>query len=245
MAVIDFHCHLDLYTDPHAVVARCAELRLYVLSVTTVPSAFEGTAALAGDAGRIRTALGMHPELAAMRTRELPLFETLLPRTRYVGEVGLDGSRDYRSSLGQQTGVLGDILGMCARAGGRVITFHSRGATGTILDVLTAHTTAGRFFLHWYLGSARQVARATEMGCWFSVGPTMLTSIRGRAAAAVMPRDRVLPESDGPFGLLNGQPICPWEAWSVARHLADVWGEPQRDVEARLLSNFKEFVVST
>jgi TatD DNase family protein len=242
--VIDFHCHLDLYKDPHAVVARCAELRLYVLSVTTVPSAFEGTAALAGNAVRIKTALGMHPELAALRTGELPLFETLLPRTRYVGEVGLDGSRDYRSSLGQQTGVLGDILGMCARAGGRVITFHSRGATGTILDVLTAHTAAGKFVLHWYLGSGRQVARATEMGCWFSVGPTMLTSIRGRAAAAVMPHNRVLPESDGPFGLLNGQPVCPWDAWSVARYLARVWREPERDVEARMLANFKEFAAS-
>lgn len=242
--MIDFHCHLDLYKDPRAIVARCVELSLYVLSVTTVPSAFEGTSALAGEAGRIRTALGLHPELAAMRRGELPLFETLLPRTCYVGEVGLNGSRDHRSSLDQQTGILGDILGMCARAGGRVITFHSRGATGKILDVLTAHTTAGRFVLHWYLGSGRQVARATEMGCWYSVGPTMLTSMRGRATAALMPHDRVLPESDGPFGLLNSQPVCPWDAWSVARHLAYVWRVPPRDVEARMLANFKEFTAS-
>jgi TatD DNase family protein len=243
--VIDFHCHLDLYKDPHAIVARCIELRLYVLSVTTVPSAFEGTVALAADANRIRTALGLHPELAATRTNELPLFESLLNRTHYVGEVGLDGSKDHRASLDRQTGVLEYILEMCARAGGRVVSLHSRGATGAILDVLAARTTAGRFILHWYLGTARQVARAAEMGCWFSVGPTMLTSLRGRSVAAAMPRDRVLPESDGPFCLLDGQPTYPWEAWSVVPNLAKIWNKPERDVGGWLLSNFKTLVAST
>jgi TatD DNase family protein len=243
--VIDFHCHLDLYGNPHEIVARCTELRLYVLSVTTVPSAFEGTAALAAGAVRIRTALGLHPELAASRIHELSLFETLLPRTRYVGEVGLDGSKDHRASLDHQTRVLTDILGMCARAGGRVVSLHSRGATGVILDVLAAHTTAGRFILHWYLGTSRQVERAAEMGCWFSVGPTMLTSLQGRSAAAAMPHDRVLPESDGPFGLLDGPPTYPWEAWSVVPQLADVWREPEREVGGLLLSNFKKLATST
>lgn len=212
-----------------------------MLSVTTVPSAFEGTVALATDTNRIRTALGLHPELAATRTHELPLFESLLNRTRYVGEVGLDGSKDHRASLDQQTGVIADILGMCARAGGRTISLHSRAATGTILDVLFAHTTAGNFILHWYLGSARQVARAAEMGCWFSVGPTMLTSSRGRAAAAAMPHDRVLPESDGPFSIIKGHPASPWEAWSVVPLLADLWKESEQDIEVQLWSNFKAF----
>lgn len=240
--MIDFHCHLDLFPEPRAIIAGCIERRLYVLSVTTTPSAFEGTAALTVDAGRIRTALGLHPELAAGRKGELPLFEMLLPQTRYVGEVGLDGSRNHRASLDQQIGVLGDILGMCARAGGRVISLHSRSATGTILDVMTGYPMAGQFVLHWYLGSARQVARAAEMGCWFSVGPTMLASARGQAAVVAMPRHRVLPESDGPFGLLAGQPACPWEAWSMVPYLASAWREPERDVETRLLTNFKELV---
>jgi TatD DNase family protein len=243
--VIDFHCHLDLYAAPHAVVARCAEQLLYVLSVTTVPSAFEGTEALAAKRGRIKTSLGLHPELASTRTCELPLFETLLPRTRYVGEVGLDGSRDYRASLDCQAGVLTDILSMCTRAGGRIVSLHSRGATGEILNVLKTHIAAGKFVLHWYLGSTRQVIHAAEMGCWFSVGPAMLKSPRGQVAAAKMPRDRVLPESDGPFGSLNGQPIYPWEAWSVVPYLGSVWGESSRDVEDRLFLNFRALTVET
>lgn len=50
--MIDLHCHLDLYPDPQAIVAECVRRRLYVLSVTTVPSAFEGTAALAPADGQ-------------------------------------------------------------------------------------------------------------------------------------------------------------------------------------------------
>src|SRR4051812_28917583 len=100
--MIDLHCHLDLYPSPRAVADECVHRRLYVLSVTTVPSAFEGTSALVDSDSRIRTALGIHPELASARVGELPLFERLLPRTRYVGEIGLDGSRDHRATLDVQ-----------------------------------------------------------------------------------------------------------------------------------------------
>src|ERR1700741_2594809 len=88
--VIDFHCHLDLYPDPHAVRDECARRGLYVLSVTTTPSAWNGTFALSRDAPRIRTALGLHPQLAYERHSELDLFESLIAETRYVGEIGLD-----------------------------------------------------------------------------------------------------------------------------------------------------------
>ena len=87
--MIDFHCHLDLYPDPHAVVRECVARGLYVLSVTTTPSAWAGTVALARNAPRIRTALGLHPQIAHERKGELPLFERLLPEVRYVGETGL------------------------------------------------------------------------------------------------------------------------------------------------------------
>lgn len=235
--MIDLHCHLDLYPDPRAVVAECVARRLYVLSVTTVPSAFEGTAALVPAQSRIRTALGLHPELAAARAIELPLFERLLPRTRYVGEVGLDASRDHRSTLDAQRAVFADVLRLCASAGGRVLSLHSRGATGIILYALESEPAAGQAILHWYVGSPKQVARAAEMGCWFSVGPPMLSSDRGRSAVAAMPKDRVVPESDGPFGLIDGQPARPWDAWSVLPKLAELWREAE--VADQLWSNFR------
>ncbi len=239
--MIDLHCHLDLYPDPHAVAAECERRRLYVLSVTTTPTAFEGTARLVRPDGRVRTALGLHPELAVARAHELVLFERLLPLTAYVGEVGLDGSTPHRSTLQRQRAILGDILRMCSAAGGRKLTLHSRGATGAILDELAAEPRAGTFVLHWYLGSGRQIARASEMGAWFSVGPSMLAGERGRTAVASMPRDRILPESDGPFGMLEGEPAYPWDAWRVVSELAALWHIPADDVEQLLMQNFRAF----
>lgn len=240
--MIDLHCHLDLYPDPKAVVSECLHRQLYVLSVTTVPSAFEGTVALAPAKSRIQTALGLHPELASSRAHELTLFERLLPRTRYVGEVGLDGSRDHRATFGVQRGVFADVLRLCALSGGKVLSVHSRGASGHVLDALGKEPSAGRPILHWYIGSKKQVARAAEMGCWFSVGPTMLASERGRLSVAAMPKDRIVPESDGPFGLIDQRPTQPWEAWSVVGDLANLWREPLSAVTSLLRSNFRTLV---
>lgn len=237
--MIDLHCHLDLFPEPAVTVARCVARGVYVLSVTTVPSAFEGTAALVPAGSRIRTALGLHPELAAARSHELVLFERLLPRTRYVGEVGLDGSREHRQSFGKQRAVFNTILQLCRNAGGKTLSIHSRGAATAVLDALSLEPMAGQFVLHWFVGSTRQIARAAEMGCWFSVGPSMLSSRAGRESVAAMPADRVLPESDGPFGMVGETPATPWDAWKVVPSLAEYWRVSPRDVDERIMRTFK------
>jgi TatD DNase family protein len=223
------------------VVAR----GVYVLSVTTTPSAFDGTSALAPPGSKIRTAVGLHPEVAVERERELPLFEQLLHRTAYVGEIGLDGSREHKASLDRQSGVLMDILIMCARAGGKTLSLHSREARGRVLDLLALEPLAGRPILHWFTGSQRDFARANELGCWFSIGSAMLRSERGRAAVALMPKDRILPETDGPFGVINGSSAFPWEAMEVVRPLAELWREPEADVHRVLVRNFQNLVQKT
>src|SRR5437868_5038347 len=57
------------------------------------------------DSQRIRTALGLHPQLAHERKSELALFDALLPKTDYVGEIGLDGSPEYRPHWNDQVAV--------------------------------------------------------------------------------------------------------------------------------------------
>lgn len=245
MALIDFHCHLDLYPDPAAVVRQAVSDGVYILSVTTTPSAFAGTAALVRAGGRIRTALGLHPELVAARQKELPLFFKLLPETSYVGEVGLDGSPAHRDTLDVQARVLVAILDACAAAGGKTISLHSRGATDLLLDLIEFEPEAGRFVLHWFSAKPAIVKRAADLGCWFSIGATMLASKTGRAAIDAMPADRILPETDGPFGSMAGRPVFPWEAMATYRALAAVRGVPVEQIESELTDNFRALVVAT
>jgi TatD DNase family protein len=221
--VIDFHCHLDLYPDPHTVAAGCKERGMYILSVTTTPSAWHGTRSLASGADRIRTALGLHPQLAHERKSELGLFDKLLPETRYVGEIGLDGAPEFRPHWAAQLAVFDHVLEACARAGGRILSLHSRRASRAVLDRLEAHEKAGVPVLHWFTGSAGELDRAISLGCWFSVGPAMLRSERGRALAARMPRERVLTESDGPFAQVDGASVLPWQVAEAVNTLAELW----------------------
>jgi TatD DNase family protein len=240
--VIDFHCHLDLYPDPHEVARGCVERGLYVLSVTTTPSAWSGTAALVHGAARVRTGLGLHPQLAHERKAELRLFEQFLGSTRYVGEVGLDGTPEFRAHWREQLEVFTTILQACSAAGGRILSIHSRRAATAVLDVLSREERAGTPVLHWFSGTQRELARAVELGCWFSVGPTMVSGVKGRSLVASMPRDRVLTESDGPFARVGGRAALPWDVERAVDALSDIWSEPIADVRSQLSANLKRLV---
>lgn len=235
--MIDFHCHLDLYPDPYEVARNCVLRNLHVLSVTTTPSAWTKTAELAVGSARIRTALGLHPQIAHERKGELSLFCQLLPKTRYVGEIGLDGAPEFRRHWSDQTTVFTRILDACAQAGGRILSIHSRRAATPVLDALENHSGVGTPILHWFSGSHRELSRAIELGCWFSVGLPMLGGIKGRTLVAKMPRDRVLTESDGPFALLDGRIAMPWETERATTVLAELWGEPVNKVQDQLFGN--------
>lgn len=235
--MIDFHCHIDLFPNPREVVAECVRRKLYVLSVTTTPSAWDGTAALADGAPRIRTALGLHPQLAHERKRELDLFDRVLPQTRYVGEVGLDGSPELKPHCSAQVDVFDHILAACASVGGRVLSIHSRRAATAVLDRLERFPGAGTFVLHWFSGNHRELGRAIELGCWFSVGPAMLAGERGRILASKMPRDQILTETDGPFARVNDLAFRPWEVESAIESLGNIWSVASNETSAVLKAN--------
>ena len=114
--MIDLHCHVDLYPQPAAIVEECTRRNMYVLSVTTTPSAWKGTSALAAGNERIRTAIGLHPQLAQQRKGELSQFDELIHETRYVGEIGLDGTPECKPFWEDQMAVFEHVLQTCARA---------------------------------------------------------------------------------------------------------------------------------
>jgi TatD DNase family protein len=243
--LIDFHCHLDLYPDRDAAVAICVRRRAYVLSVTTTPKAWRGTLALAGTHERIRTALGLHPQIAHERFREIPLFEALLPETRYVGEVGLDGSSEFRQHAAIQLRCFEQILKATQRAGGRIMTIHSRGAADEVLDALERNGDAGTPVLHWFSGTKRQLIRAIDMGCWFSVGPAMLRGQKGTGMLDLIPKDRVVTETDGPFATAQGRALEPAEVLDAILACAAAWKTEAVAAEAQLMYNFRRLVSSS
>ncbi len=237
--MIDFHCHIDLYADPAAVLAEAEARGVYVLAVTTTPKAWKGNRKIIGELKRIRSGLGLHPELIAERHSEVALWEHFLSETKYVGEVGLDGSPAYKQSWELQRQTLARILKACANAGGKVISLHSRRAAGAVLDALEAEPGAGTPILHWFSGSKRDLERAIRLGCWFSVGPAMLRSEAGRILTAAMPKDRMLTETDAPFAQADGRPLMPWDVVRAYPFLSEIWECSEEEVSHQLLSNLR------
>lgn len=242
--MIDFHCHLDLYPEPRAVVAECQARGMSVLSVTTTPSAWKGTTALSTGKTGIRTALGLHPQIAGERKSELGLFDRWIASAEFVGEIGLDGAPEFKSTWNSQILVFEHILESCQAAGGRPLSIHSRRSASEVLDRLEQWPGAGTAILHWFSGNQAELRRAIALGCWFSVGPAMLSSDKGRLLASRMPKDRVLTESDGPFAQLNGRSAMPWDVELAVAGLAAIWKAPQEDVERILLSNLERLAGS-
>lgn len=235
--MIDFHCHLDLYQSPLAVADESQRRGTGLLSVTTTPSAWNGTTRLAEGRSAIRTAIGLHPQLAGQRKHELALFDRYLATTPFVGEVGLDGSPGCRPFWQDQVEVFAHVLRACSAGDEKVISIHSRSAASDVLDYLDRFDRITTPVLHWFSGSRTQLERAIERGCWFSVGPAMLAGAKGRDLVSGMPDNKVVLETDGPFAQVRREGLNPWDIAQALRSVADVWGVTEHEAKQRIERN--------
>jgi TatD DNase family protein len=240
--LIDFHCHLDLFDDPETIASQSEAANIYVLSVTTTPKAWRKTSALSKDRRHIKTALGLHPQLAHERHQELPLFEALLDETRYIGEIGLDGSKEFRQYAEIQSRVFEQVLSFARDRGGRIYTIHSRGAAEAVVSTLNRFKCSNTAVLHWFSGTKSELKMAVASGCWFSVGPAMLRSAKGKSLVELMPPDRVLTETDGPFAQMDGRALKPADVQLAVEQLAELWGLEAIGVHKLLANNLRELI---
>lgn len=240
-ALLDTHCHVDLFPDPSALVKEIERLRVYTIAVTNTPSVFARLVEIVGASRYTRPALGLHPELAVERQRELPQFAALLPQTRYVGEVGLDYQSNVEADRVTQRRVLSAIIDQCDAAGGKVVTVHSRRAAEDVVDAF-GQRFRGHYILHWYSGGVRALRRALANGAYISVNPAMARSKRGRALIAEVPRDRVLTETDGPFVTVGppavAVPAVPGDVLRVLSEIAGLWSVSPAEARAVVYDNF-------
>lgn len=239
---MDFHCHLDLYPNAREVFAQAVERNMFTWLVTTSPRAFSATSKVLGGHENVLITPGLHPEIVHERYAEL---DTLIEQIKYisaVGEVGLDGSKRFKHSFDAQREVFTAVVAQCASVGGRVLSIHSRQAVRDVLATLDDHPGFGTAVLHWFTGTAAELKSASDMGCWFSVGPAALNSASGKALAKKLPRDRVVPESDGPFAHVNGATVMPWSSGQTAELLAQAWDVPAGEVARTLELNARQLI---
>lgn len=101
-----------------------------------------------------------------------------------------------------------------------------------MLDHTEAYLPAGRgkVVLHWFTGTKSEAKRALDLGCFFSINAGMLGKERHASMVQVIPLDRMLTETDGPFTLTDGRPSQPADVGVVVEGVGRLHGLPALDV---------------
>ena len=195
--IIDTHCHYDMMSNPEAYILERERIGDIVIGMTNLPSHFRmGQPHLRGYK-RIRLALGMHPLLAAENRGELSLFRQLVDQTSYIGEIGLDFSKEGHTTKIEQIDVLREVL--TAIQGKKIIvSVHSRRAEHELLDLLSEYEIMNVIF-HWYSGPTELIPEILAHGYYFSINEAMCRSKNGQAIIEKIPHYRILTETDAPY----------------------------------------------
>ncbi len=230
--MIDTHCHVDLFPDPVGV-ARLLEREVEAcVAVTMLPSHFEMAQRHLTAFRRTTPALGLHPLRSREGHREIQRFKNLARSAEFIGEIGIDGSPQGRPTLEAQKDNFAEVVASIQR--GAFVTVHSRGAWRETLEGLKV-ARVGPVCFHYFIGGAEAAKTVLADGHYLSINHRMVASeSRHRAMVAALPRDRVLPETDGPF--LGAAPIRQLE--SVYRFLGQAWNLDSLETRELIRQNF-------
>jgi TatD DNase family protein len=235
---VDAHVHLNRYASTEAVLARAGRAGVVCVGMTESPADFDAWASVLGARRGVRLALGAHPLVAdRLDHDELDRFTELAPGATYVGEVGLDGSREGRATIAAQRRVFEHVLNATGQRR-CVLSVHSRGAEVEVIDALAeAQATAA---LHWYSGPLKAVDRALDAGLYFSVNTAMIGTQSGARLLRVVPHARVVTESDGPFATVARRVAEPADIPELVTRIAAAWGRDPDETAQRLWENMSQ-----
>ncbi|WP_411810922.1 Qat anti-phage system TatD family nuclease QatD [Chryseobacterium scophthalmum] len=238
--IIDTHCHIDLYPNPEKILQECVKANLTVISVTNLPSHFEMGYPHFKSQKRIRIALGMHPLFANLHEKEFKLFLKNISKTSYIGEIGLDFSKEGYSTKEIQIKTFTRILENIADQK-KILSIHSRRAEKEVIELLDRYKIKSAIF-HWYSGPLYLIDKITELGYYFSVNIAMTKSENGRKIIQKIPMNKILTETDGPFTKNNDVISKPIDVKNLHQYLSNVWAISSYEVEKVIERNFSNLV---
>tara|TARA_B110000014_G_C20044629_1_gene543109 strand:- start:46 stop:837 length:792 start_codon:yes stop_codon:yes gene_type:complete len=249
MRLFDTHCHLDeeaFVDDLEQVVDRALEEGLIGLASIGITAATSRAAVeLADRFAAVHAVVGIQPNYVAESTEAD--WETILelvsaPGVVAVGETGLDRYWDY-SPIEQQAEMFRRHMQL-ARDHDLPFVVHCREAEADVVAELERDAANGPLngIMHSFAGDAATAARCVELGMHISLAG-MLTFKKNdqlRAAAAEVPLDRLLVETDAPYLApmpFRGKRNEPAWVRHTAECLAEVKGIPVEELAEATTAN--------
>jgi len=236
VGVLDSHCHLDIMgADVDTALAQAAAVGIgTVVQVGVDLESSRWSAELAGAYDSVHAAVAIHPNeagLGAATDEALREIEALaaLPQVVAVGETGLDhfrtegadGHRLQEESFRAHLAI--------AKRTGTALMIHDRDAHDDVVRVLRDEGPPERVVFHCFSGGVELARTCAQEGWYASFAGTLTFSSAGalREAAAVLPPELLLVETDAPFltpAPYRGRPNAPYLVPLTVRALAEVTG---------------------
>jgi TatD DNase family protein len=229
---VDSHTHLDACgfdTHESVVAAMDRAAAVGVTRAVTIADDLEGARAAVRAAhwdDRVAAAVALHPtRTAAVTEAERAEIEALSrdPRVVAVGETGLDHYWDHSPHDAQEREFRWHID--LAKRLGKPLMIHDRDAHADVLRVLREEGPPATVVFHCFSGDAAMARECADAGYVLSfAGPVTFRNNRDlHEAAALVPEDGFLVETDAPFltphphrGRAN-EPYClPWTVRGLA-----------------------------
>jgi len=211
--MIDSHCHVagpEFAGDLQSIVARAREAGVMsALVILAADDVAELTQAQAVSAAwpDVRFSIGVHPHTAgkyaedpAEAARQVDVAIAAQPRTRGLGEIGLDYHYDFSPRDVQQEVFRHQIRLAADR--GLPIVIHTREAeedTFRILEDEDAGRVGGVF--HCFTGDRMMARRVLDRGFHISLAGIVSfpKALELKEVAKMVPLDRLLIETDSPY----------------------------------------------
>ena len=203
LRAFDTHCHLGLddHGDPRQEHARAVAAGVTDFVVVGID---HKTSAAARDLARTlpgaRWSAGLHPNDTRAFEAEWAAIVDLAqePDCAAIGETGLDFYRD-RASREEQERSLAAHLDL-ARDVSLPVIFHCRDAMHALLSFLESRAPI-EGVMHCFSGTKEDASRAVALGLHvsFAAPLTYPKNAALREAAAMVPDERLLVETDAPF----------------------------------------------
>jgi TatD DNase family protein len=205
---VDSHCHVqpghgpDTLEGSDEVVQRAHAAGVaWMVCVGTDLETSLRAIDLAGRHPGVRATVGLHPHDASKLGAEWSMLEPLALDEQVVGigEAGFDLYYEYSPRDEQETAFRFQVR--LAKDLDRALVIHSRDAWDDTFRVLEDEGPPARTVFHCFTGGPTEAQRALDLGAHLSFSGivTFRNALDLRAAAAIVPDDRLLVETDSPF----------------------------------------------
>lgn len=225
-----------MYKNPHSIAEESERLGIVTIGMTLLPSHFELGFEHVKQYKKVRLALGMHPLKSELHKSEFNKFLFYLDKTSYIGEIGLDFSREGINHKELQIESFKRILSSISGKP-KIVSLHSRRAEKEVLQLLIENNISNAIF-HWYSGSISLIDEIAKHGFYFSINPAMIKSENGKKIIERIPKHLILTETDGPYITIKDNLVRPKDVELVEEFLAKNWRSTLSEIDKQIHNNF-------